>query len=56
MLTVADAVLTVQVHMHLLIIRNRLLGLLQAKAERRPTLFLLFLQYLNNFPSAKASN
>lgn len=47
---------TVQIHTHLLIIRNRLLGLLQAKAERTPTLFLLFLQHPNNFPSVRASN
>lgn len=54
-LTMADPA-TSQVHTHLLVIRNRLLGLLQAKAERMPTLFLLLLQHPNSFPSARASN
>lgn len=47
---------TVEVNMNLLIIKNRLLGLLQAKAERKPMLFLLLLQHPNHFPSARASN
>lgn len=39
-----------QVCSHLLMRRNRLLGLLEARAERRPTLFFLSPQHPNNFP------